>query len=110
VVLVLALLQLAYACWLGLSPDWSSAWVAMIATGLFAAIYAAATALMLFINPHGDALWHLAQLKQVQGSKPMMWCAAMTLLASTLAYFCGLVSYRWRKSFRLLTAPAKRSA
>ena len=99
VVLMLAFLQGAYAAWLCLSPDYSSAQVAMFASGLIAAIYAAATAVCWLTEARTGGWFHIGSLKMIYGNKPALWCAAVMLLASLVAYFCGHVSYRWQKTY-----------
>jgi hypothetical protein len=106
-VICLSLLQIAYAIWLALAPDYSSAEVAMFATGVLAAIYAGAMAVCWLTAPRIGGWLQLGSLKMEYGSKPALWCAIMVLLASLTAYLCGHVSFRWRKSYRQLTLGVK---
>ena len=101
-VLMLAFLQGAYAVWLCLSPDFSSAQVAMFASGSIAAIYAAATAVCWLTEARSGGWFQLGSLKIDYGNKPALWCAVVMLLACLVAYFCGHVSYRWQKTYHRL--------
>ena len=104
VVLLLALLQLAYAAWFALAPDFSTAWVAMFAFAGIAVIYAAATAITLNARPGNELILDLGELCRTMGNKPTLWSLAVVLVASTMAYFSGSFSHRWRKSARLEVA------
>ena len=106
-VICLSLVQMAYAAWLALSPDYSSAEVAMFATGVLAAVYAGAMSVCWLTAPRAGGWLHLGSLKMEYGSKPMLWCAVMVLLAALTAYLCGHVSFRWRKAYRQSTLGAK---
>lgn len=106
-VICLSLVQMAYAVWLAMSPDYSSAEVAMFASGVLAAIYAGAMAVCWLTAPRLGGWLQLGSLKMQYGSKPALWCAIMVLLASLTAYLCGHVSFRWRKTYRQLTAGVK---
>ncbi len=97
-VLLVALLQLAYAAWLALTPDWSSLWVVMLALGAVAALYATGAAMTLQAEPGDPLLLGLGELCRQQGSKPTLWCAAVVLLASLLAQLTGAASSRWRRA------------
>jgi hypothetical protein len=90
---------MAYALWLCLSPDYSSANVAMFATSGLAAVYAAATAICWLSAPSSEGWLGIGALKLASGNKPTMWCAVIVLLASLTAYFCGHLSHRWRKFY-----------
>lgn len=106
-VICLSLVQIGYAVWLALAPDYSSAEVAMFATGVLAAVYAGAMAVCWLTAPRAGGWLQLGSLKLEYGTKPALWCAIMVLLASLTAYLCGHVSYRWRKAYRQLTLSAK---
>lgn len=98
VVLLVSLLQLAYALWLALVPDWSSLWVASLSLSLVATLYATGVAITATARPDSKLLLDLAELLRTQGSKPALWCLTIVLLASLLAYLAGLTSYRWHKA------------
>lgn len=100
-IVLVAFLQFAYAVWLAISPDWSSVWVAMFALAGVAALYATALAISLHAKPNEETILDLAELLRTQNSKPTLWCGAVVLLTSLLAYLCGLVSHRWHKAYRL---------
>ena len=101
IVLLLSLLQLAYALWFATAPDYSTAWVAMFAFAGIAVIYAAASAITLNARPGSELVFDLGELCRTTGRKPMMWSIAVVLIASTMAYFCGAFSHRWRKTYQL---------
>jgi hypothetical protein len=100
VVLLLSLLQLAYAAWFALAPDYGTAWVTMFAFAGIAIVYAAATAITLNAPPGKELVLDLGEVCRTAGNKPTLWCVAVVLVASLLAYFSGSFSHRWRKSAR----------
>jgi len=92
-VLLLSLLQLAYAAWLATVPDWASLWVSMIFCAVMATVYGAVTAIAM-TTPAGEEI--LLDLADVRKQAPL-WCGGMVLLTFTMAYFCGHAAYGWHR-------------
>jgi len=96
--LLVGLLLLAYSVWLALTPDYSALWVAMFAAAGFAAAYAAGTAVNIFIEPGYTGLLGWPQLKRTHGHLPTLWCAAIAVASTGVAYLCGRASRRWHQA------------
>jgi hypothetical protein len=91
-VLLVALLQLAYAAWLVSIPDWASLWGMMIVLAIVATIYGAAAAMMLATPmEHEPPLG----LESVRHTAPY-WCFGVMMLTISVAYVCGHAAQRIR--------------
>ena len=99
-ILLVALLQIAYAAWLVLSPHWSSLWVAMIVMTSVAALYATGMAINMIAAEDSSMILDLADLRRVQGSFPTIWCGSLVFACLLMAYIFGLLSFRWRRQAR----------
>jgi len=95
-ILLVALLQLAYLAWMAISPDWSTVWVVMVVFAVVAAFCALATAVAV-ATPADRAL--PLGLDAVR-EKMARWCVAALLLNVLGTYLCGRTSVRWRRSCR----------
>jgi len=93
-VLLLSLLQLAYAAWLATVPDWGALWAAMFVLAALATLYAAAGAVALAM-PWEDEL--PLGLSAVRRQAPL-WCAAVALLNIGAAYWCGQAAQTLRRA------------
>jgi phage FluMu protein Com len=102
---LIVIAQLAYAAWMVCVPHWSTVWIGMVATVVVAAIYALGLGLVL-VTPRSSAVWF--ELDDVRDSA-RLWCGSVVLLTFLMAYACGRVSYKWRKSQPLL-APGMSAA
>ncbi len=92
---MLAALQIAYACWMLLVPDWSTVWVAMLVLAAVAALYGTALGIA-WVTPQGS----LVPLGMLQTrAQAQLWCAAVIVLTLGLTYACGRVSHRWHKTY-----------
>ena len=94
--ILLVAVQLIYALWLALAPDWSTLWVAMLAFAGVAALYGAALAIAV-ITPRDKAM--LLGMDDVRDSA-RLWCSAVILVTTMMTYVCGRASYTWYKSYR----------
>ena len=81
-------------------PDWSTVWVAMIASAVVAALYATGLAIHLVAGPGSEVILDISDLHRSRGSLPAVWCGMIVAFALGLAYVCGIVSHRWRKAYR----------
>jgi hypothetical protein len=92
-VLLMALLQLAYAAWLVSIPDWASLWGMMIVLAIVATIYGTAAAMTLATPmEHEPPLG----LESVRHTAPY-WCGGIMLLTISAAYLCGHAAQRMRR-------------
>ena len=96
-VLFVASLQLAYAVWMVLVPDWSTVWVNMLVLTVVATLYAIVVAVSVMAR-QGEPL--LLQLDEVR-PKARLWCSAVLLLVLLMTYLCGRTSFAWRSGRRL---------
>lgn len=92
-VILLAGLEVAYAAWMLLVPDWSTVWVAMLMLTGVCVAYGAALGIA-WVGPRG---WPLPLgIDKVRGyCQP--WCAAVIAVTFAQTYACGRVSRRWKK-------------
>jgi len=97
--LLVGLLQCAYAVYLVQLPDWSSVWVVTIFTLAIAASYAAMFGLTLLSSDQGHFVQLLDLADRLRGGKATAWCLIMLSLMSLTSYFSGHVAARWRNAF-----------
>lgn len=97
--LLIGMLQSAYAMYLVQLPDWSSVWVVTIFTLALAAGYAAMFGLTLLSTDQGHFVQILELADRVHGGKATAWCLIMLSLMSLTSYFSGRVGVRWRNAF-----------
>jgi hypothetical protein len=95
IAVLLAALQIAYACWMWLVPDWSTVWVAMLVLATVAALYGTALGIA-WVTPQGSPLALGMPQPRVYAQ---LWCAAVIVVTLGLTYACGRVSYRWHKTY-----------
>lgn len=93
VMLLLAGMQLAYAVWLMIVPDWSSVRIGMWVFGISAAVYAAGMGLFALSSRGPPPLGLTASAGSASG-----WCGAIVLVLGLLSYACGQVSSNWRRA------------
>ncbi len=93
-VLLVAILQLAYAAWLVSIPDWASLWASMFVLAIVATLYGT-TAAMTLATPmeHEPPLG----LQSVRHAAPY-WCFCMMLLTISAAYLCGHAAQQIRRT------------
>ncbi len=97
-VLLLAIVQLAYVAWMLTVPDWSSVWVSMLVCALVAAIYGAAMAIFLY-TPRDAPL--MLELEEGVRYSAGGWCAAVVLLTGMMTFVAGRVSGGWRRTYEI---------
>ena len=96
-VLLLAALQLIYIAWMATLPDWSTVWIGMLVFALSASIYAVGMSLVLASRVDAPLPLGMNAVRQSAAA----WCGVVVLLSGLMAYFCGRISAKWRRTFEL---------
>ena len=99
--LLVGVLQCAYAVYLVQLPDWSSVGVVTCFTLAIAAGYAAMFGLTLLSTDQGHFVQILDLADRLRGGKATAWCLIMLSLMSLISYFSGRVGVRWRNAFHV---------
>ena len=109
VLLLLGVVQIAYAVFLFQLPDWTSVWVVTLYSLGLAGLYALMLGLVLIsredgllVGPHG-----LQLADKVAGGQAALWCLAMTSVSTIIAFFAGRLSVQWRRTETLLRHAAR---
>ncbi|MEX0818388.1 MAG: hypothetical protein WD070_02310 [Pirellulaceae bacterium] len=97
--LLVGVVQCAYAVYLVQLPDWSSVGVVTCVTLAIAAGYAAMFGLTLLSSDQGHFVQLLDLADRLRGGKATAWCLIMLSLMSLTSYFSGRLGVRWRNSF-----------
>ena len=97
--LLVGVLQCAYAVYLVQLPDWSSVGVVTVFTLAIAAGYAALFGLTLLSSDQGHFVQILDLADRLRGGKATAWCLIMLSLMSLTSYFSGRIGVRWRNAF-----------
>jgi hypothetical protein len=95
--LMLAVVQLAYATWMASFPDWSTVRITMFALAAVAALYGVALGIATVTPPEKSLPFDLNDVRE----KLRLWCGAILLLLGLLTYVCGRFAFRWRKDYLL---------
>ena len=98
-VLLVGILQGAYAVYLVQLPDWSSVCVVTCFTLAISAAYAAMFGLTLLSTDQGHFVQVLDLADRLRGNKATAWCLIMLSLMSLTSYISGRVGARWRNTF-----------
>jgi len=100
VLLLLGLVQIAYALFLFQLPDWASVWVVTLYSLGLAGLYALMLGLVLISREDGLLVGqHGLQLAdKLAGGRAALWCLAMTSVFTILAFFAGRLSVQWRRA------------
>jgi hypothetical protein len=99
-VLLLCALQLVYIAWIVTLPDWSTVWVGMLVFALLAAIYGMGMAVAMATPLDRPLPLGMNEVRYTAAG----WCMAVVLLAGLMTYFCGRISFRWRRAFEMSKA------
>jgi hypothetical protein len=91
-VLLVALLQLAYAAWLVSIPDWASLWGMMFVLAIVATMYGTAAAMTLATPMEHEPPLGLQSVRHIAP----YWCCCVMLLTISTAYLCGHAAQRIR--------------
>jgi hypothetical protein len=96
VLLLVGVLQLAYAIYLVQIPDWSSVWVISIATLLLATAYATLMGIRLLAGDGNPViLFFDLDDNPFSSGQEAGWCFIMLLLTSALSFLAGRFGTRW---------------
>lgn len=98
VVLLLVLLQSAYAMWVVALPDWSTVWFGSLMFGLTSATHLTALVLSVIL-PQGNFLG----LPSGSWATPV-WCTLVTIVTAAMAYGCVRISRPWRVAYEAYKA------
>jgi hypothetical protein len=104
VVLLLSVVQLAYAVYLFQLPDWTTVWVVTIFSLCLAALYAGVLGLVLLSPADGFLIGNdcLQLADKLHGGKAALWCLCMVSTSVILAFFAGRLSGRWYRAEMML--------
>ncbi len=94
-VLLLAVIEIAFAVWVALVPDWSTVWSTMLMLAGMATLYGVALGLVV-VTPRDREL--MLGLEHVR-DQARLWCCAVILVTSLVTYICGRLSHGWHKAF-----------
>jgi hypothetical protein len=97
--LMLSLVQLAYAMWMVSFPDWSTVRTTMFALAAVATLYGVALGIATVTPPEKSLPFDLNDVRD----KVRLWCGAVLLLLGLLTYICGRIAFRWRKAYWAMT-------
>lgn len=98
--LMLMVIQLAYAIWMVSFPDWSTVRTMMIALAAVTTLYGVALGIATVTPREKPLPFDLNDVRD----QVRLWCGAVLLLLGLLTYACGRVAHRWRKDYRTLVA------
>jgi hypothetical protein len=106
-VMMLAVVQFAFAVWMASLPDWSTVRITMFALAGVATVYCAALGIATLTPVTQPLMFDMDDIRE----KVRLWCMAVTLLVCLMIYLCGRVAFRWRKAYELpeFAAPFKNS-
>jgi hypothetical protein len=97
--LLMGVVQLAYAFYAVQLPDWSTAWVVTLLTLAVAAVYAMLLAVVLSSTADGRIV-HALQLSDLLGNgAAAAWCFAMLCFTGLFSYCSGRFAAGWRKVY-----------
>lgn len=94
-VMLLVAIQLVYAAWLALAPDWCTLWVAMLAFAGVAAFYGAALAIAVMTPRDATLVLGMDDIRDAA----RLWCSTVILMTTLMTFICGRTSYRWYKNY-----------
>jgi hypothetical protein len=100
--LMLSVVQLAYAIWMVSFPDWSTVRVTMFALAAVATLYGVALGIATVTPPERSLPFDLNDVRD----QVRLWCGAVLLLLGLLIYICGRIAFRWRKAYWTVTRSA----
>lgn len=101
--LLAAIVQIAYTVYLVQMPDWSTVWVVSLVTLALAMVYAMLVGVLMLSGPQSEFVQLLGLEDQRSGNRAVGWCAIMLSLSCLLAYAAGQVSVRWYHACQVLS-------
>ena len=105
--ILLGVVQLAYAAYVGQLPDWSAIWMATLFTLLLAAMYATLLGFLL-LTAEPVQTTDLLQLEEALRPKAVSWCFVMLSVNCLLTYLGGRSAAGWYRSHAVLVVALKR--
>ena len=102
--LLVAGLQLAYAAWLAIVPDWSTVSVGAWMFAASAVLYAAACGWFGMAGGARTALEYAGQRGSAAG-----WCGVSAVVLALMSYACGQVGGNWRRADSIAFSASRRS-
>ena len=110
VLVLVAVLQLAYAIYLIQIPDWSSVWVVSIATLLLATAYATLMGIRLLASDTNSVIrfFDLHDNAFTSGQEAG-WCLIMLILTGVVSYLAGRFGARWHLEQKTISYEATES-
>lgn len=103
--LLLGLVQVAYAIYVVQLPDWSTVWVIAVMSLIVASGYAMFLAVTLLAS-HQSSVLRALDLHRVAEGRAGGWCFIMLCTTCLTAYFAGRLSVRWRRDYQRLSGSA----
>jgi len=107
--LLLAVVQMAYVVYSVQLPDWSTVWVVALVTTAMACLYAAALGVCMFSGQESQLLHALQLADQHYHGQAARWCFLMLCLMLMLTYSYTRVAFRWHRAYQLAIAPRDRA-
>jgi len=95
-VLLLSLVEVAYALWLASLPDWSTLWIGMALSAGVAAVYALTLGLVMAMPASRSLPLGLDDVRSSLGS----WSLTLLVLHAGLACAAGWISSGWRREYQ----------
>ena len=102
--LLVAGLQLAYAAWLAIVPDWSTVRVGAWMFAASAVLYAAACGWFGVAGGARTALEYAGQRGSAAG-----WCGVSAVVLALMSYACGQVGGNWRRADSIAYSASRRA-
>ena len=94
--IAVGIVQFAYAVYLAQLPDWTSGWIVTLVSLALAALYAGMLGITLIAGADSSIIRALDLGEVVPTGRAAMWCLCMTTILTTLAFFAGRSSFRWK--------------
>ncbi len=95
--LVISLLQLMFWAWMILVPDWSSLWVATLASASTAVFYGFVLAIAIAAPADAPDLLDMNAMR----ASAQLWAVVMLIMCGALTLACGQLSFQWQKRSRV---------
>jgi len=95
--MMLAVVQLAFAIWMASLPDWCTVRMVMFLLAGVATLYGVLLGIAVLTPATKSMPFDLDDVRE----KARLWCAAVLLLLMLLTYASGRIGFRWRKSYSL---------
>jgi len=102
--LLVAGLQLAYAAWLAIVPDWSTVRVGAWVFAASAVLYSAASGWFGVAGGARTALEYAGQRGSAAG-----WCGVSAVVLALMSYACGQVCGNWRRADFIAYSTSRRA-